>query len=63
MTLPPEPAPLPPAPAPLPPAPVPLPRSPTLEQTFQVELRKLLDRKVWTAPHGFRVAAQAWLDR
>ena len=57
----PAPNPTPPAPIPLPPAPNPIPL-PTVEQTFRVELKKLLARKVWTAPHGFRVAAQAWLD-
>ena len=61
----PAPNPTPPAPIPLPPAPNPMPLPPafpTVEQTFRVELKKLLARKVWTAPHGFRVAAQAWLD-
>ena len=61
----PLPAPLPPAPVPLPPAPNPMPLPIplfTVEQAFRLELRKLLERKVWTAPHQFRVAAHAWLD-
>ena len=60
-TPPPVPAPAPiPTPPPVPaPAPAPLP---TVDQTFIIELRKLLARKVWMAPRKFRIAAQAWLD-